>query len=186
MLIKGINLYLRTIRESDLDTLYELSCDIEARGHYFPIFISSETAFRHKFKQTGFWSDDHGDILICDLNDRILGMLHYFKAAPYFDGLEVAYRLYDTGQSNRGIMTEALCLCTYMLFISRKINRLELKIMPDNVPSKRVAKNCGYKLEGVARGAIFHRGEFRDMEVYSILREEVPATLEDSLARFKP
>ena len=110
----------------------------------------------------------------------------YFKTTPYFDGLEVGYRLYDTGQSNRGVMTEALCLCTYVLFVTRKINRLELKIMPDNIPSKRVAEKCGYTFEGVNRGAIFHRGAYRDMEVYSILREEAPATLEDALAKIGP
>jgi RimJ/RimL family protein N-acetyltransferase len=49
--------------------------------------------------------------------------------------------------------------------------------------SKRVAEECGYKFEGVARGAVFHRGAYRDMEVYSILRQEAPATLEEALAR---
>jgi hypothetical protein len=30
---------------------------------------------------------------------------------------------------------------------------------------------------------VFHRGAYRDMEVYSILRQEAPATLEEALAR---
>ena len=64
MLIKGTNLYLRTVRENDLDTLYEYNCDIEARGQYFPIFIPSETAFKRDFEEDGFWSDKHGDLLM--------------------------------------------------------------------------------------------------------------------------
>ncbi|MDP6736526.1 MAG: GNAT family protein, partial [Nitrospinaceae bacterium] len=68
-------------------------------------------------------------------------------------------------------MTEALTLFTYVLFVSKKINRLELKVIPGNAPSKRVAEKCGYQLEGVNRGAMFLRGDYRDLEVYSILRE---------------
>jgi ribosomal-protein-alanine N-acetyltransferase len=44
--------------------------------------------------------------------------------------------------------------------------------MTGNTGSKRVAEKCGYRFEGVARGAVFHRGVYQDMEVYSILREE--------------
>ena len=185
MLVKGKNLYLRTVREKDLEMLYEYTCDIEARGPYYPIFLSSESEFRREFQQNGFLGDDEGEFLICDLETRPLGLMLYFKAAPYFEGFEITYRLFDTGHSNRGIMTEALTLCTYLLFATQKINRLELKIMPENGPSKRVAEKCGYKFEGIARGAMFHRGEYEDLAVYSILREEAPATLEEALVSIK-
>ena len=45
------------------------------------------------------------------------------------------------------------------------------QIYPITVPSE------------VARGAMFHRGVYQDLEVYSILRQEVPATLKEALAR---
>jgi RimJ/RimL family protein N-acetyltransferase len=182
MIVKGKTLYLRAVREKDLDTLYDLTCDIEARGPYYPIFLSSESEFKRDFQEDGFMTDEEGEFLICDFEDRLLGLILYFKTAAYFDGFEVAYRLFDTGQSNRGLMTEALTLCTYLLFAIHKINRLELKIFPENAPSKRVAEKAGYKLEGVARGAYFHRGAHRDLEVHSILRQEAPATLAEALA----
>ncbi|NKB72855.1 MAG: GNAT family N-acetyltransferase [Candidatus Latescibacteria bacterium] len=184
MVIKGKKNYLRTKREKDLDALYELACDFEARGPYYPVSIPAETTFKQRFQENGSWSNDYGALLICNLaDDEILGEISHFKAAPYFDGFEIAYRLYDSGQSRRGIMTEALILFTYVLFTTKKINRLELKIIPENIPSKRVAEKCGYQLEGVNRGAIFHRGAYRDMEVHSILRDEAPARLEDVLDR---
>ena len=182
MIIKGKRLSLRTVREKDLDALYDLVFDAAARGPYYPIFIWSETEYKREFQQNGFWSDEHGELLICDLEDRMLGEVYYFRAAPYFDGYELAYRLFDVGQSNRGVMTEAVTLFTYLLFCVKKINRLELKIMPENIASKRVAEKCGYVLEGVARGAFFHRGAYRDLEVWSILRQEARTSLEDVLA----
>ena len=183
MLLTGKHLSLRTIRESDLDRLYELNCDVEARGEYFPVYVSSETAFRNEFQQHGFWSDHSGNVLISSHENELLGVLLYFKATPYFHGFEVGYRLFDTRRSSRGFMTEALSLFTYLLFTAHPINRLEAKIMPANIASKRVALKCGYQLEGIARGCIYHRGAYEDMEVYSILRHEAPSSLEETLAR---
>jgi ribosomal-protein-alanine N-acetyltransferase len=184
-MIRGKTIYLRTVRESDLDFYYERVCDVEGTGQYeyYCIDVPSEVEFKRRFHEYGFWDDDYGELLICDSDDCVLGVILFYRAAPYFDGFEIAARIFEVEHRNRGIMTEALTLFTYLLFTIKKINRLELKIMPANVPSKRVAEKCDYKFEGVARGAVFHRGASRDMEVYSILRQEVPATLEEALAR---
>jgi ribosomal-protein-alanine N-acetyltransferase len=182
-MIRGKNVYLRTVRESDLDFYYEQACDVEGATQFYPITVPSEVKCKRDFHEHGFWSDEYGELLICDHEAHILGIILFFKAVPYFDGFEIAYRLFDVAYCNRGIMTEALTLLTYLLFTIKKINRLELKIMPANTPSKRVAEKCGYKFEGVARGAMFHRGIYQDLEVYSILRQEAPTMLEEALAR---
>jgi ribosomal-protein-alanine N-acetyltransferase len=183
VMIKGRNVLLRMVRELDLDLLFSYAGDIEGRGLYYPIFLSSEAEFRRRFEETGFWKEEYGELLVCDLEDRMLGVVSYYRAAPYFDGFEVAARLFDISMSNRNIMSEALSLFNYLLFTVKKINRLEARIMPENGASKRMAEKCGYRFEGVARGAVFHRGAYRDMEVYSMLREEAPATLEEALNR---
>lgn len=182
-MIKGANVQLRMVREGDLDLLFEYASDVEGRGLYYPFFLVSEPRFKQQFEETGFWKDDFGELLVCDLEDRILGVVSYYKAAPYFDGYEVAARLFDLSMRDRGIMTEALSLFSYLLFTVKKINRLEARIMPENGASKHVAEKCGYRFEGVAREAVFHLGAYRDMEVYSMLRSEAPATLEEALHR---
>lgn len=185
MLVKGPHLYLRTVRAADLDRLYLYICDVEARGPHFPIFFDSESDFKHEFEEHGFLKPDDGTLLICDRDDRLLGLMYFFKATPYFDGYEIGYRLFDIQNSGHGLMTEALLLCTYLLFVWKKLNRLELKIFPENIGSKRVAQKCGYQYEGLLRSCIFQRGQHRDMESYSILRDEAPRTLDEVLARLE-
>jgi len=182
-MIKGANVQLRMVREGDLELLFEYASDIEGRGPYYPFFLVSEPRLKQQFEETGFWKDDFGELLVCDLDDRMLGSLSFFKAAPYFDGYEVAARLFDLSLRDRGIMTEALSLFNYLLFAVKKINRLEARIMSGNGASKRMAEKCGYRFEGVAREAVFHLGAYRDMEVYSLLRSEAPATVEEALRR---
>ncbi len=184
MIVKGPTLHLRTVREADLDWLYEQQNNLDSRGDYFPIGIVSETEFRQGFERDGFWADDRGRVLICaNDSDAIIGVLVFFRATPYWDCYEIGYRLFDVAQSGRGVMTEALTLFTYVLFASKRVHRLELKIVPENRGSVRVAEKCGYRLEGVAREAWYHRGHHLDMAVYSLLRPEFPATLADTLAR---
>jgi RimJ/RimL family protein N-acetyltransferase len=184
-MIQGKNISLRTVRETDLDFYYERVCDVDGSGQYeyYAINVPSAPEFKRRFYESGFWTENYGELLICTQDDGAIGVILFFKAASYFDGFEVAYRIFNADHRNRGVMTEALMLFTYLLFMMKKINRLELKIAPANAPSKRVAQKCGYQFEGVARGAMFHRGAQQDLEVHSILRPEAPATLEDALAR---
>jgi ribosomal-protein-alanine N-acetyltransferase len=172
-MIRGNNITLRTVRETDLDALYTALSDLASRGDYFPLRLMSETAFKREFHTHGFWSNDAGRLLICDAEDRVLGSIWYFQAVPYYDGLEIGYQLFDVGRRNTGIMTEALTLCAHYLFAVRKINRLQLAIMSPNTASKRVAEKCGFLFEGVARGAIFHRGANHDLEIYSLVRADL-------------
>jgi ribosomal-protein-alanine N-acetyltransferase len=184
MIIQGKNILLRTVRERDLEQLYPYHTDLESRGPYFPIYIPSESEFRRIYNESGFWTEDNGDVLICDLQDNLLGMLIFFKSTPYFDGYEIGYRLFNPQENGgRGITSEALILLTYVLFAIHKINRLELKIVPENQASKRVAQKAGYQYEGIARGAAFLRGRYVDLEVWSILRSEAPGSREEALER---
>ena len=184
-MFRGKDISLRTVRETDLDFYYERVCDVDGAGQYeyYPIDVPSEPEFKRRFHENGFWTENYGELLICAQDDGVIGVIHFFKAASYFDGFEIAARIFNAEHRNRGVMTEALMLFTYLLFTLKKINRLELKIVPANAPSKRVAQKCGYKFEGIARGAMFHRGAHRDLEVHSILRHDAPATLEEALAR---
>jgi len=172
-MIRGKNITLRTVRETDLNALYTALSDLASRGDYFPLSLMSETAFQREFHAHGFWSNDSGRLLICDAEDHLLGSIWYFQAVPYYDGLAIGYQLFDVGRRNSGIMTEALLLCTRYLFAVRKINRWQLAIMPSNTASKRVAEKCGFTCEGVARGAIFHRGANHDLEIYSLVRADL-------------
>ncbi len=171
-MIRGKHITLRTVRETDLDALFTALSDLASRGDSFPLSLMAESAFKREFHAHGFWSNDAGRLLIGDAAERLLGSLWYFHAVPYYDGLEIGYQLFDVGSRNTGVMTEALALFAQYLFASRKINRLQLAMMRANVASKRVAEKRGFTFEGVARGAIFHRGANHDLEIYAMVRED--------------
>ena len=172
-MIHGSKITLRTVREADLDTLFSLLSDLENRGPYFHHDLPSEADFKKRFHETGFWTEERGRLLICDQADRILGLISYYNEPKYYDGRELGYILFDQASRNQGYMTEAVTLLVRYLFANYKINRIQILVFPHNLASRRVAEKCGFKLEGIAREAIFLVGQDNDVEVYSILRSEV-------------
>ena len=96
-------------------------------------------------------------------------------------GYEVGYAIYRPADRGKGYMTEALHIFAAYLFEVKEIPRLELAILPGNDASRRVAEKCGFKLDGVMRKQYFCQGQYHDLQVWSLLREESP-TLADALA----
>lgn len=171
-MLKGETINLRTVRQRDLETLLELSSDLEARGPYFPWTLSTETSLKKRFDEDGCWGEDHGNMLIVDKQDRILGLITFFKGSRYFDALEVGYILYDKESRGKGITTQAVKMFVGYLFKLRNIHRIQILAETKNEASKRVAIKSGFKSEGILRAAVIDGTVPKDLEIFSILRSE--------------
>lgn len=112
-------------------------------------------------------------LLVVNPEDEILGHIEFFKTVNYLDEYELSYQLYDTKHHSKGVMTEAVNMLVQYLFETRRMNRIRLVIHPDNAASRRLAEKCGFKHEGTARGAWYNKGRHQDVEIYSILHDEV-------------
>lgn len=171
-MLKGEKILLRQVRETDLGRLYDFHRDIDNRGDFFPRGVLAEPVFQQRFQESGFWQKEEGMLLIVDHDDEVIGHIEFFATVAYLDELELSYHIYSSEHQGQGIATEAVRLMTGYLFDAKKYNRIRLIIHPDNTASKRIAEKCGYRLEGTARGAWFHRGRNHDVEVYALLRAD--------------
>ena len=73
-------------------------------------------------------------------------------------------------------MTEAVNLMVRYLFETKTMNRIRLVIHPANAASRRIAEKCGFRHEETAGGASYDKGKHQDVEIYSILHDEVTPT----------
>jgi [ribosomal protein S5]-alanine N-acetyltransferase len=172
-MLKGKSITLRPVRDTDVDQLYTYHADIDNRGDYFPRGVLAQPTFRKKFQETGFWSKEDGMLVIVSPNDEILGHIEFFKTVNYLDEYELSYQIYAPDQRGKGVMTEAVNLLVRYLFEAKRVNRIRLVIHPDNLASRWLAEKCGFRHEGTARGAWYHQGVHRDVEIYAILHDEV-------------
>jgi RimJ/RimL family protein N-acetyltransferase len=171
-MLHGERVELSPIRERDLDAFYEAHAEIENRGAFFPLRVTSESALRAEFAKTGFWDKEEGLLLIRNRAGEIVGHIEYFKPVSYWDAFELSYLLYDSRHAGNGYVTEAVQLLVDYLFATKKQHRIQLVIVPENAASRRIAEKCGFTLEGTLRGAFFNGGRNHDVVVYSLLRTD--------------
>jgi [ribosomal protein S5]-alanine N-acetyltransferase len=181
-MLRGDVIELRPVREADLAALYELMTNLDTRGPYFPLGVLSEPAFRAAFARNGFWDAEEG-MLVMVKDEEIVGEIEYFPITHYLQGYEISYQLFGDQHAGRGYTSEAVRLLVGYVFGRKRVNRMQLNIHPGNVASKRVAQKCGFTFEGMMRGCWFHRGEYHDLEVWSILRDEAVALSGDEQGR---
>lgn len=174
-MIAGKNIILRMIQQSDLDEMIPLMSDLSQKGEYLGVNIVNEVRYRKHFQETGFWSDESGTFLITDKEGRMLGDISYFKGVGYLPGYEIGYNIFRREDRGKGYTSEALKLFSAYLFELRsEIHRLEVHADMQNTGSRRVAEKAGFTFEGTKREAVFSRGQYRDLAIYSLLRHECP------------
>ncbi|BBB91930.1 MAG TPA: GNAT family protein [Methylomusa anaerophila] len=174
-MIEGKNINLRTVTENDLTELFALASRLREMGEFWSVLLPSEPNLKKEFAETGFWSKNFGKMLITDKTNTIIGEISYFKNAHYRCGYEIGYQLFREETRGKGTMTEALSLFSSYLFALYPIPRLQITCMAGNIASSRVAEKCGFKHEGTLRKATFNRGQYHDLELFSLLREECPS-----------
>lgn len=79
---------------------------------------------------------------------------------------EAGYWMSEEGRG-RGLTASALELLSSWSLTKGNLVRLELHIEVGNTPSRRVAEQSGFAFEGVMRKKALHRGEHRDLAMYS-------------------
>lgn len=171
-MLSGDVIELRLVRETDLDRLYDLLSDLDTRGAYFPLGVMSETTLRAEFNKSGFWDREEGMLLMVNETGEVVGEIEYFPIAHYLQGYEISYQVFGAEHAGKGYTSEAVNLLVRYLFGRKRVNRMQLNIHPDNAASKKVAAKCGFTFEGRMRGCWFHHGEYHDLEVWSLLRDE--------------
>ena len=171
-MIKGRNFIIRHVVHTDMSALVPLLNDPDVRGEYLPSTIQSPVELERKMQVDGMANDNFVRFVIVEQpGDTVIGTIWHFKSVPYFNAREIGYTL-STEYRGRGIVTEAVRLLVRHLFDSTLVNRLEIRMDTRNRASEQVAIKCGFRKEGVSRGANFVRGQHVDMNLYSILRNE--------------
>jgi len=70
----------------------------------------------------------------------------------------------------RGFGTQAQRLLAQYLFATTSANRIEASTDVENVAEQRALEKAGFSRDGVLRGAQYRAGEWRDVALYSVVR----------------
>ena len=84
---------------------------------------------------------------------------------------ELTYWL-DEEYQNRGIMQRSIEKMIEIGFTQYELDKIVIRVAVDNDRSINISMKLGFHLDGVLRRDMKVNGEFQDLNVYSLLREE--------------
>jgi RimJ/RimL family protein N-acetyltransferase len=116
-------------------------------------------------------NDEEKFAVVDSVSGELLGSIGLFARG---DGIaEVGYWVKREARG-RGVATRALGLVARWMFAADDdLSRLELRADVENHSSQRVAEKAGFVREGVLRSSLALKGEWRDVVMYSLVREDL-------------
>jgi len=105
------------------------------------------------------------------LNGSMIGMIGLEIISLELKEYELWYILSQEFWS-KGITTKAVRIIVAKAFQEIEAERIFAEVVPDNIPSIKVLEKNHFKKEGCLRRKFIRDGQIRDINIYSILRDE--------------
>lgn len=102
---------------------------------------------------------------------KIIGSIHLMQLNLHHRKAQIGF-VFAHHYWNNGYATEALCKIIDYCFTNLCLNRLEAFCIPENRAVMHVMEKVGMHAEGVLRQYQYQKGEFRDFQMLSILKED--------------
>ena len=164
-MLEGKNVKLRIQEKEDLSLIAEWINDPEFMGEYDIIQQVSKTELEKRVTSA---PPELKSFLIEKKDGTKIGAI---ACCPRGEIFEINYGLIS-GERNKGYCTEAVKIIVDYVFLSKDTVRVQARTDVRNEASQKVLEKTGFKKEGLIRKAAFIRGDWRDLFIYSILRDE--------------
>jgi ribosomal-protein-alanine N-acetyltransferase len=103
--------------------------------------------------------------------DTVIGSCGYKNWVKKHYRAEIGYDI--SGEYRRQeLMTEVLDAVIRFGFEVMELNRIQAIVVSNNLPSVKLLSKLGFSEEGVLREYEFHREQFADLRLFSLLRRE--------------
>lgn len=168
-MLEGKKVNLRIMEKEDVPLLADWWNDPRFTPEYFSPTQTTVATWDKFLESTVFETK----FFVIEKKDgsKIGYIWHSNMLNSYMTMLEVGYGLVPS-ERGKGHCTEAAQLMVDYLFLSKDIVRIFATTHPKNVLSQKILEKVGFKREGTMRKCYFCRGEWTDMFIFSILREE--------------
>lgn len=180
-LIETERLILRKMRADDAADMFEYAArkDVTEYLTWYPHPDKAYTRDYLEYLGTKYRTGDFFDwaITLKKENGKMIGTCGFTSFDFANDGAEVGYVL-NPEYRGQGLVPEALLAVLEFGFNNLLLHRAEAKYIVGNDASRRVMEKVGMKFEGIKREGMLIKGNFRDIGVCSILKDEFYETYE--------
>lgn len=173
MIVHYEDITLRAIEESDLELLKEMINDPETEnmtgGYSYPV-----SSYQQRKWFEGLYNRQHELRLIIDTEQHgPIGLVMLTNIDWKNRSAQTHSKITSRNDlRGKGYGTKASRALVEYAFQQLNLHCLYSHTLDYNVASQRVRQKCGFKKEGILRQRIYKNGEYHDVVVWSILRDE--------------
>ncbi|MFW9944215.1 MAG: GNAT family N-acetyltransferase [Candidatus Sifarchaeia archaeon] len=172
----GKQVHLRRIEPDDLDNVMKNWNNLEMRqylGHALPFSRAREREILDELSKQDPWKDGYMLLVIEDKNSQeFLGSVSLMNISKQNSNAELAIAIYDPKNFGKGYGTDATKVMLWFGFNILGLESVFLHTFTENERAQRAFKSAGFKEGGVRRRGVFNLGEFHDLVVMDIVKEE--------------
>lgn len=171
--------YLRAFELDDYETTHAWRKDQDILKGIVGMkyFVSSE--YEKKWMNDAIFNNDSIKLAICLKEaDRHVGNVYLTNIDHVNKNCMFGIFLGDKSTWGKGLASEATILILNHAFYELGMVRVSSRQLSNNKSSIKLHERCGFKQEGVLRKAVFKNGEYSDLNLMSILREDFDYLIE--------
>ncbi|MFO0848834.1 MAG: GNAT family protein [Gemmataceae bacterium] len=174
--LETARLLLRPLTPADAEAMFEACSNPRVTDHTcFDTHRTLDTSrgFIAGYAATSYAAGvpDPLTITLKETPDRLIGCIGARWEDKGDGRMDLGYWLAEPFWG-RGIVTEAARVFVPFLFATYPVERLQSRVFEGNPASGRVLEKAGLTYEGTLRKGLKVKGRFRDVRMYSRLREE--------------
>lgn len=172
-MIEGNNIRLRCLEQGDLPLIANWRNQQQVRRFFFHkgmISVSGQNKWFERYLQ-----DLAQEIFIAEnkADGKPIGMIGLYHIDHRMHRAEIGSTMVGDPESRgKGFATEMIVLLLEYAFVDLNLHRIYAYAIDTNTSSLRVKQKCGFTIEGTLRQDHFTNGQFHDVYIMGILREE--------------
>lgn len=134
-------------------------------------FVSNEK--ERQWVQNAINQNNDVRLAICTIEDNLYIGNIYLTGIDYVNRKASSHILIgNRNYWNGGYGTEAMRLLLDYAFNHRNLNRIEARVLEDNIGSRKMHEKLEYIQEGILRQSVFKDGVYKNQVFYALLKEE--------------
>lgn len=110
--------------------------------------------------------------IVTETEDTILGLISITSINQLNQSGVLHIMIGDKENQGKGIGYFAVTEMINHAFSNLNLHRIELDVLTSNTVAQKLYEKCGFVKEGLRRKAVYKHGEYVDMYIYAILRED--------------
>ncbi len=165
---------LRKLSLDDTDDMYEYAknADVTKFLTWSPHSGKAFTLEYLTYLQTRYKAGEFYDwAIVCKDSGKMIGTCGFTRFDFKNDIAEIGYVI-NPEYHGRGIATEVVGRVIQYGFDNLMLNRIECRFINGNDVSRRVMEKNSMKFEGIMRGAMLIKGDYKDIGICAITRKD--------------